>query len=224
MPRSTPEHRTELLAQWSALGLELGAGETPAWHREGRRLLRQWSWWPRHYHDTRHLGACLRHFEAIRSFLAEPHAVALALWYHDAVYWPWRKDNEQRSAEQAARFLRRMPCTQGLEAPVRTLVMATCHHAPAPTPDAQWLVDIDLAILGQPPGTYARFEQEVRREYRFAPWPRYVEGRCAVLQSFLARPRIYATDWFHQRLEAQARHNMQAAIESLRSRDGRFAA
>ncbi len=36
--------------------------------------------------------------------------------------------------------------------------------------------------------------------------------RKAVLQSFLARPRIYGTAHFQQRYEAQARRNLAAAV------------
>ncbi|WCM92242.1 hypothetical protein M5C99_18050 [Acidovorax sp. NCPPB 2350] len=77
------------------------------------------------------------------------------------------------------------------------------------------MVDIDLAILGQPPGAYAEFERNVRREYRFVRWPRYCAGRCAVLQSFLDRPSVYATRWFGDRCEAQARLNLRHALETL---------
>jgi predicted metal-dependent HD superfamily phosphohydrolase len=77
------------------------------------------------------------------------------------------------------------------------------------------VVDIDLAILGQNPAVYDRFERNVRREYFFVRWPRYVAGRSAVLRGFLDRPRIYGTDAFHGRFEATARQNLERALAAL---------
>ena len=62
---------------------------------------------------------------------------------------------------------------------------------------------------------YRQFERNVRSEYFFVRWPRYVAGRSAVLQGFLDRPRIYGTELFYQRYEAQARTNLSHALEAL---------
>jgi predicted metal-dependent HD superfamily phosphohydrolase len=35
------------------------------------------------------------------------------------------------------------------------------------------------------------------------------------LQSFLARPRLYSTDYFHSRLEQRARENLRRALTRL---------
>ena len=210
-----PAHHDELLAQWQALGAQLAcAGED--WQRAGRRLIRSWARWPRRYHNTPHLLACLRHFESVRERVRNPQAVALALWFHDAIYWPWSGHNEQRSADWAQAFLSRMKLDQALIDEVVALIMTTRHQAvPAPG-DAQWVVDIDLAILGQRAEVYRQFELDVRSEYRWIRWSRYTERRAAVLGGFLARERIYSTPWFGERLEAPARQNLQAAIAALR--------
>ena len=94
-------------------------------------------------------------------------------------------------------------------------------HTPGPlTDDAQWVVDVDLAILGQSDTVYRQFERNVRREYFFVRWPRYAAGRSAVLQGFLDRPRIYGTDFFGQRFEAQSRSNLSNALKALQ--DGKL--
>jgi len=216
--RRQPAHATELLAQWQALGQALDR-DTPAWRAEGRRLVRSWARWPRAYHDTTHLWACLRHLQTVQEqlpgVLLDPHAVALALWYHDAIYWPWSAHNEERSANWAVRFLRSQSLPEALVAQVHQHILDT-RHSPGPlTGDAQWVVDIDLAILGQSDTVYRQFEHNVRREYFFVRWPRYVAGRGAVLQGFLDRPHIYGTEWFQARLETQARHNLAQALAAL---------
>ena len=216
--RRQPVHSAELLAHWQALGQALGR-DTPAWRAEGRRLLRSWARWPRAYHDTTHLRACLRHLQAVPGHqpgaIHNPHAVALALWYHDAIYWPWSGHNEERSADWARQFLLSQGLPTALAETVHQHVMDT-RHTPGPlTGDALWVVDIDLAILGQNDAVYRQFERNVRREYFFVRWPRYVAGRSAVLQGFLDRPHIYGTDYFAQRYEAQARANLQQALSAL---------
>jgi predicted metal-dependent HD superfamily phosphohydrolase len=216
--RRQPAQSAELLAQWQSLGQTLGR-DTPAWHAEGRRLLRSWARWPRAYHDTTHLGACLGHLRTLRAALPgalqDPTAVELALWYHDAIYWPWSAHNEERSADWAVRFLRGQSLPETLVAQVHQHILDTRHQPGPLTGDAQWVVDIDLAILGQNPAVYDHFERNVRREYFFVRWPRYVAGRSAVLRGFLDRPRIYGTDAFHGRYEATARQNLERALAAL---------
>ncbi|ABM31754.1 hypothetical protein QRO08_19060 [Paracidovorax citrulli] len=224
---AAPDRRA-LLSRWDALGAALSR-QGPAWTAEGRRLLRHWSFWPRAYHDTHHLQACLDHWDAARNpaghgpgaetateAMDDPRTVALALWFHDAVYWPWSGRNEERSARWARRFLQGQGLPADTVSTVERHILATCHgHASAVTGDDRWVVDIDLAILGQPPAVYAAFERNVRREYRFVRWPRYRAGRCAILRSFLERPALYDTEWFRSRYEAQARANLAHALDVL---------
>ena len=218
--RRQPAHATALLAHWQALGLALGR-DTPSWRAEGRRLVLSWARWPRAYHDTTHLWACLRHLQAVQAgqpgALQQPQAVALALWFHDAIYRPWGQLNEERSADWATRFLQGQGLPAALVQAVHQHILDT-RHTPGPlTGDAQWVVDIDLAVLGQSDAVYRQFERNVRREYFFVRWPRYVAGRSAVLQGFLDRPRIYSTDFFAQRYEPAARTNLTRALNALAS-------
>ncbi len=53
----------------------------------------------RHYHSTQHLAECLQGFEAVRHLAQRPAEVALALWFHDAVYDVKRHDNETPKRE-----------------------------------------------------------------------------------------------------------------------------
>lgn len=229
---AAPDRRA-LLSRWDALGASLSR-QGPAWTAEGRRLLRHWSFWPRAYHDAQHLQACLDHWGAVPSgavdglgagnaeAMDDPQAVALALWFHDAVYWPWSGRNEERSARWARRFLQGQGLPAATVDTVERHILATRHgHACAPEGDDRWVLDIDLAILGQPPTVYAAFERNVRREYRFVRWSRYRAGRCAILRAFLERSALYETEWFRSRYEAQARVNLAHALEVL-GRGGAF--
>lgn len=209
-----PAHQVELHQRWLALGQELAVGGH-SWNAEGKRLISSWARWPRKYHSTPHLYACLQHFLRVRDQLNNPTAVALALWFHDAIYWPWLPRNEEKSADWATDFMHRIGLNPALAEEVKQLILDTRHQAVPAAGDAHWMIDIDLAILGQTTAVYRQFEKDVRSEYRWVRWHSYVKGRSAVLQSFLDRPRIYNTDPFFERYEASARQNLHHALAAL---------
>jgi predicted metal-dependent HD superfamily phosphohydrolase len=178
-------------------------------------LLAAWGEANRHYHDLRHLGECVGHFERWRDACERPGEVALALWFHDAIYNTKLPGNELRSASWAARALVRAGVASEIAQRVYDLVMATRHDKPAVGRDAELLVDIDLAILGSPPERFQAYELDVRHEYSWVPTARYQTGRLRILKGFLERPQIYHFEPAVKLLEAQARSNLMAAISRL---------
>ncbi len=142
----------------------------------------------------------------------KPGELALALWFHDAIYDVQGKTNEQQSAEWAVNALSAAGAVPASQDRVWQLIMATKHDAEAAEPDQQLLVDIDLAILGAAPERFAEYDRQVRAEYSWVPSPVYTMKRKAVLKSFLDRQHIYSTQHFRERYEAQARSNLAAAV------------
>lgn len=209
---------------------DLAATLTEAWSGIGAadglrkavmcRLLGAWSDPERGYHGVRHLRECMALWMLWRGEARCPWTVALALWFHDAIYDPRAGDNEQRSAAWAARELVGAGVSASRAQEVYDLVMMTSHDgAPAAAEgnrDADLLLDIDLAILGSDEGRFAAYEAGVREEYAWVPGPVYRARRAAVLAGFLARERIYRTEAARQRFETQARRNLQASIARLR--------
>lgn len=193
---------------WQLLGAQAPGGELEA-------LLAAWGEPQRHYHDHRHLRECLAHWAAWRGLAEHPGEVGLAVWYHDAVYDPQAKGNEQRSAEWAERVVHQAALGDDMAGRLRALIMATCHDAPLHGADARLLSDIDLAILGAAPPRFEGYDADVRREYAWVPEPLYRQKRCEVLQQFLHRERIYRTRPAFEALEAQARINLAAAVARL---------
>jgi predicted metal-dependent HD superfamily phosphohydrolase len=166
----------------------------------------------RAYHGLQHLRECLAWFERVGAASEHPHEVALALWFHDAIYDVHRHDNEERSAELARVSLEAAGVDPAIGARVAALVLATRHSAEPSGPDEQVLVDIDLAILGAEPGRFAEYDRQIREEYAFVPAELYRVKRREVLQSFLDRPRLYATDPMHKALDQAARRNLLQAL------------
>jgi predicted metal-dependent HD superfamily phosphohydrolase len=172
----------------------------------------------RHYHDLRHIETLLD--LAARHPLDDREAVEAAIWFHDAIYDPRRKDNEEKSAELAVARLRDVAANDRI-ARIAMMIRATAGHAlpecpdPRARADCALFLDMDLAILAGAPAAFAAYERDVRREYAWLPEPAWMSGRRRVLESFLARPAIYLTDAFRRTHEARARRNLTGALAAL---------
>jgi predicted metal-dependent HD superfamily phosphohydrolase len=153
----------------------------------------------------------------VRRRLRRPDEVEAALWFHDVIYDPHAGDNEERSADLADRLLGPAGVPTEYLAEIRRLVLATGHRGSRdPQDDASATTDIDLTILGADRARFDEYEADIRREYAFVPEDQFRRRRREILQSFLARPAIYATPWFHERYEAPARENLTRSIAALR--------
>ncbi|MGV3662082.1 MAG: N-methyl-D-aspartate receptor NMDAR2C subunit [Prosthecobacter sp.] len=174
-----------------------------AWHMW---LVAAYSEPQRAYHSLQHLDECLVFCDEARQagFLHAPDELELALWLHDAVYDPRGGDNEEQSAALAAEMLGDTPQARR----VADLVMLTKKHQSGPGPDDAWMIDIDLSIFAQPLPRVLEYERQIRQEYARVPEDVYATKRREILAGFLARPRIYLTDFFHHRHEPQARRHL----------------
>lgn len=199
--------------RWSVLWQRLGAqGQASAVYND---LTLRYSEPHRAYHTLQHIGHCLDELEQVRDLASNPDAVELALWYHDAVYDTKTKDSEERSAALAVEMARNASLSDNLGQSVANLIMATKHSATPSDPDVQLLVDIDLSILGQSEDRFDEYEQQVRKEYEWVTEGAFVAGRSAILKSFLDRPNIFATQFFRDRYETQARQNIVRSFDHL---------
>jgi len=200
------------LSRWDAVWKELGLSGDPELHAD---LRQRYSASSRRYHTLHHLVECLELFEQTRELASHPAEVELALWFHDAIYDVRRNDNEQRSAEWARRALRKAGASDAVADRVYELVMVTRHEAEPADEDQDLLSDIDLGILGARPSRFDEYERQIREEYKHVPTPTFKAVRRQVLQGFLARTRIYQTDWFHERYERAARSNIERSLRQL---------
>jgi predicted metal-dependent HD superfamily phosphohydrolase len=171
----------------------------------------------RHYHNQHHIADCLAEFDGVKALAANPVAVELAIWFHDAIYDTRASDNEERSAELAQRWLKQFGADAALMDAVGRLILATKNHDGSLHPDAPLLVDVDLSILGQPPVRFWKYEKQIRAEYAWVDAMIFATKRAEILRRFLARPRLYQTAHFFERFEAQARKNLQVSVERLSS-------
>jgi predicted metal-dependent HD superfamily phosphohydrolase len=173
----------------------------------------------RHYHTLDHLDEMFRVAGRLSTITDDTGPLHLAIWFHDVVYDSRAKDNEPRSADLAVDLLGPIGVPASTLEKVVRLIRVTAHRPDDPPPgdrDTAILLDADLAILGSPEDRYTRYAADIRQEYAWVPDVDYREGRSAVLEAFLRRPRIYSHDLLFQEIETRARANMRAEVASLR--------
>ena len=176
----------------------------------------------RAHHPLTHIRQLFEQFEQIKDKLYEPHIIALALYYHDVIYEPTRSDNELKSAEYAVEALSPYLSAEQCQH-IYALIMMTANHQidkladEDKISDAAYLLDMDLSILGAPWPEYQQYVQAVRQEYAHVTKVNYRVGRITFLQKLLTHTTLYLTDYYHLRLEKQARDNIKREISFLRA-------
>jgi predicted metal-dependent HD superfamily phosphohydrolase len=169
------------------------------------------------YHDLLHLTEVLDRLDLLASSGAafDPTTLALAAWFHDAVY-DGSPDDEELSAQWAERAL---PVPYADE--VARLVRMTVHHRPGDDdPAGGALSDADLAILAAPRERYDAYVAGVRADYAHVEDDDFRIGRALVLADLAAKPYLFHTPQARGLWEADARANLTRELDELRSPTG----
>ncbi len=199
-----------LLAPYSEGGDVAGAGS---------RVIEAYEQPHRHYHDLRHLTEVLAHIDELAPGAEDADRVRLGAWFHDVVYDPTRRDNEDASAAVALQVLSGIGLPTTSCAGVARLVRLTATHDPvAGDRDGAVLCDADLAVLGSEPARYDEYADGVRREYAHLPEAVFAAGRADVLRRLVGRDPLFRTAAAQLRWEARARANMGRELERLSRR------
>ncbi|XP_050592070.1 uncharacterized protein LOC126923079 isoform X2 [Bombus affinis] len=179
----------------------------------------------RTYHNLDSLHDKLNHYYEIKNNLKNPQAVLLALFFQNFEYDPKALDDENMNLEHFNAFAdeAEIPADAQLrEEACELLKVAATHSTDAHkiggafgSEDAHYFLDLDMAVLGSCPESYAEYREKVRGEYSFLSEPMYIALRLKVLQNFVQIPNIFATKEFREKYEEQARQNIQAEVELL---------
>jgi len=196
-----------LLAGWDALSHRLGlAGATGL----GAHLIARYSEPHRVFHTPKHLRQVIETLEE----LAADDRLALAAWFHDAVYAPGAQDNESKSAALARKEIGRVGGPEDLQNFVAEAVLATSSHVTRRAEFAP-LLDADLSILGSSEEEYEEYRGSIRKEFQALDEATFRAGRAAFIRSVLGRTQIFHTPIGRKRFEARARRNMQSELSCV---------
>jgi len=218
--------RPRLMRAWDSL--------LPGHTALGEDLLERYEQPHRKYHASVHLSEMLTALKTLykRHHTATPRAVLLAAWFHDAVYEANPGDDEAASADLARTALTPLASTGFLTnrevTAIAHLIELTASHQLADgieeytsgaltRADAAFFLDADLAILAADSPRYTRYVAGVRAEYAHYTPDAFTRGRAAILQGFLNRTTIYASDTAHLLWDAPARLNLRTELEGYRA-------
>lgn len=183
-------------------------------------MIQAYSETQRYYHTTEHIYAMLQLCQKHASEIRHLNAVQLAIFFHDWVYDPRLKDNEERSAVVFRQFASQIELDMRLQNRVARYIDATTTHSIGPDDDQaddgdlRLFLDFDLEVLSRAAPAYERYADEIRHEYIHMSWDNYKNGRALVLTKFLKRRQLYFSSSFSG-MEAPARANLKREIESL---------
>ena len=218
--------RPRLMRAWDSL--------LPGHTALGEDLLERYEQPHRKYHTSVHLSEMLTALKTLykRHHTATPRAVLLAAWFHDAVYEANPGEDEAASADLARTTLTPLASTGFLTnrevTAIAHLIELTASHQLADgieeytsgaltRADAEFFLDADLAILAADSPRYTRYVAGVRAEYAHYAPDAFTRGRAAILQGFLNRTAIYASDTAHLLWDAPARLNLRTELEGYRA-------
>lgn len=218
--------RPRLMRAWDSL--------LPGHTALGENLLARYEQPHRKYHTSVHLSEMLTALKTLyeQHHTATPRAVLLAAWFHDAVYEANPGEDEAASADLARTALTPLASTGSLTnrevTAIAHLIELTASHQLADgieeytsgaltRADAAFFLDADLAILAADSPRYTRYVAGVRAEYAHYAPDAFTRGRAAILQGFLNRTAIYASDTAHLLWDAPARLNLRTELEGYRA-------
>ena len=208
---------TQLKSDWLQLLTELKIDPIPG-EKIFADLIKAYSGSRRHYHNLDHLLHILNSLAEVKEYINCFPALQLCAWFHDYTYEPQALDNEVQSAVYAERVLSKLGVKFDTVRLVQQIILSSRKHEPLlEETDNLYFLDVDLAILGASTDKYLAYSQAIRQEFGKVSDLDYQSGRTKVLQQFLDRDNIYYTDYFGDRLEPQARENLQTEINNLKS-------
>jgi predicted metal-dependent HD superfamily phosphohydrolase len=175
----------------------------------------------RTYHGTEHPVVLLDLLKEVRWTKTEwfwksesfACAVEFALWGHDIFNDTTRQDNEERSAAWTLHAAQRLGFPGEVGQMAHEFVLATKHQVLPTELGAQIVVDIDLSPLAVPWPQFSKSSADIRRESPHKTDEEFRRGQRGFLEMLLARPSIYSTEYFRGRYEANARANIERALQ-----------
>lgn len=121
----------------------------------------------RYYHNLDHIKYMLKNCDNITDDLF------LAIIFHDIIYDPLKKDNEEKSAEFFSKFKDNENIVQA--------ILSTKDHI-SKNELSEKLIELDLKVLKDDFETFMKFEENIFKEYQMVPYDIYLKERIKVLK------------------------------------------
>ena len=169
----------------------------------------------RHYHNLLHLEKMHVQLSNVRNQISDWQTIVFSFAYHDIIYNPLKKNNEEKSAALAIKRMTELRVSPQQIEKCRLQILATKSHQLSSDVDTNLFTDADLSILGTDPTSYLEYTSQIRKEYSYFPDMIYKPGRKKVLLHFLSMEHIFKTDYFRNNFENKARANITSELTEL---------
>lgn len=178
----------------------------------------------RKYHNLNHIHMCLAacdDFYDNRGFHLMDYSfqdTVFMIWFHDAVYntHAIHPSNEYQSARLYDMYCRSNQIHMNTStANIYDGIIASAYHHLDQTGlslSQQVFLDCDLHGLGSDYSGFISSGEDILEEYKHLPRPLLIENRHTFMKALLKRKRLFYTDFFYQKYEARARHNIEAYL------------
>lgn len=166
------------------------------------------------YHKRLHAIDCSNELYQIKHLLQDPDVVECALIFHDIVYDPISKTNEEDSAHLAEQLLTQWWLPKDFIEKVKDLILATRHRDLSKDNDTQYIMDIDKAVLGKNFREYTQYTKDIRREYYMYSDTEFTMWRKQFLM-WLDKKNIYDTVYFKTTYGQQAEKNISDELDHI---------
>ena len=170
----------------------------------------------RYFHIVGHLEAIISDLHKVKDKINDWDTTLFAVFYHDIIYKTSSSTNEGDSAKLAMQRLAVIGYPAEKTAKCANMILATKSHELSEDNDINYLIDADLAILGNTPYEYQKYTEQIRKEYSVYPDFMYNSGRKKALSHFLQMDSIYKTEYFSKKYEVAARINISNELDEMK--------
>jgi predicted metal-dependent HD superfamily phosphohydrolase len=177
-------------------------------------ILKHYSANSRYYHNLVDIEYMTTLAFKYKTKIADFDTLLFSIFYHDIIYNTRQSNNELKSAKLATERLANLDLSNDQIDRCYEQILATKEHMKSEEPDTNFLIDFDLAILGDDADKYLQYTKRVRKEYAIYPDFLNKKGRKKVLKHFLAMNNIFKTQEFIKDFEDRARRNLQTELEN----------
>ena len=210
-----------LVSDWEAAGKHYKISDLQKHKLWLHIIIERYSEHQRHYHDMSHVSQLLNTLEGLKKHLKQAedaHYLLYAILFHDVIYTPASKLNEERSVLLMKRYFDDNHVNEpDLFERLSKLIIHTKNHLksdlPADSLD-QMFLDMDMSILAEKSETYETYAKNVRKEYCHFNDENFKKGRLAFL-SGIQNAKIFKSLQFES-LNELAQKNIEREIQQLK--------
>lgn len=132
-----------------------------------------------------------------------------AIFFHDIVYNPKLKDNEDKSNDVWILFSNSNKYSDTVKDAVSNMIWATKNHMKTNDFITNLFLDLDLAVLGSDLDDFNKYERNIRLEYDFVPADIYIVERSKIMKSLI---KEYYTDLMEEKFGKKRTENLLGYI------------